>query len=202
MTDDELQRLYRQGMQRPGNADADAPDPALLLRVAKGEATEAERLAVLDRVMQSGELRGEYDLMRALASAQQRRATLWPRLLAAAVVVLAIGGSLIWRRASVQQDPWRGGGEHLPIVAPLPDALVAAPVTLAWHPAAGATAYDIELLGEDGKVVWQYSTADTVQAVPATVGLVAGPAYRWSVTARLPDGVSVRSPLSSFRIRP
>lgn len=201
MTEKNLGRLYREGMQRPGELPADAPDPALLLRVARGEASEAERLAVLDRVMQSDQLRREYDLFRALAAAQRRRETVLPRLLAAAAVVLIVGGTLVWRE-SHRPDPYRGGGAQLSIVAPLPDAEVGQPVTLVWHPVAGAHRYDIELLGEDGRVITKYSTADTVEVVLPTVGLVGGVFYSWSVTALLDDGAAVSSPVARFRVRP
>jgi hypothetical protein len=201
MNDRDLQRLYREGMQRPGERSSDAPDPALLLRVARGEATEAERLAVLDRVMQSDELRREYDLFRALAAAQRRRETLLPRLLAAAAVVVIFGGTLVWRETH-RPDPYRGGGAPLSIIAPPADAEVAQPVTLVWHQVAGAHGYDIELLGEDGRVITKYSTADTVEVLLPEVGLAAGSAYSWSVTARLDNGIVVRSLVTRFRVRP
>ena len=123
MSDDELQRALPAGDAAAGQEVRPThPTPHLLRRVAEGQATEAERLAMLDRVMQSDELRREYDPFRALVAAQRRRETTWPRLLAAAAIVLIAGGTLVWRRETLHADPWRGGGAPLAPVgtAPMP----------------------------------------------------------------------------------
>jgi len=202
MNDDELQRLYQEGMRRPEETPAAAPDPALLLRVARGEAPEAERLRVLDAVMQSDALRREYDTFRALALAPQRRGVIWPRLLAAAAVLVVAGGAVLWTRSAARDDTWRGEGGQVSPVSPHPDAAVSPPVTLVWHAVAGAHAYDVELLAEDGHLVARFETPDTMQIVPDSAGLLPGGAYRWAVTARLNDGASARSDLVRFSLRP
>ncbi len=102
MSDDELQRAYQEAIRRQ-ESPPEAPDPDLLRRVAMGQATEAERLAMLDRVMQSEELRREYDTFRALVAAERHRSTTWPRLLAAAAILLVAGGTLVWRREKLHR---------------------------------------------------------------------------------------------------
>lgn len=201
MSDDELQRAYQEAIRRQ-ESPPEAPDPDLLRRVAMGQATEAERLAMLDRVMQSEELRREYDTFRALVAAERHRSTTWPRLLAAAAILLVAGGTLVWRREKLHEDPWRGTGHQLALAAPAPDAEVSAPVTLAWHPAAGAHGYEVELLADDGSLLAGWTTADTLQLVPASTALAPGAVYRWSVTARLEEGIVLRSRLSRFTLRP
>ncbi|TFG89681.1 MAG: hypothetical protein E4H17_00160 [Gemmatimonadales bacterium] len=202
MNDDELRRRYQAGMR---NADATAhaaPDPELMNRVVRGEASDAERLSVLDLVMQSEELRREYDTFRALAASERTVPARWPRLLAAAVVLIAAGGILTWRSATPPEEVWRGASGQDFLVAPAPTAVVALPVTLVWHVVPGAHAYAIEILNDEGTVLTQFTTTDTMVVIPETVEFTPGSHYGWAVTARLDTGASTRSTLSRFSIQP
>jgi hypothetical protein len=202
MNDEELRRRYQDGMQKRTAGAEETPDPELLLRVARGEATEAERLRILDVVMQSEELRREYDTYRALAAGARTPSARWPHWLAAAVVLIVAGGAMFWGMSRTNEDVWRGGEGLLELVAPAQDAAVTPPVTLEWRAAPGAHAYAVELLADDGRPVALYETADTIQVVADSAWLLPGARYRWTVTARLPDGASARSALRSFSLRP
>ncbi len=202
MNDEELRRHYRDGMQQPTRGVPETPDPDLLLRVARGDATEAERLHVLDLVMQSEELRREYDTYRALAAGARTDSVRWPRLLAAAAVLAVAGGAAFWGLSRTSQEAWRGGERLLEAVSPAQDVDVTPPVTLRWRAAPGAHTYEVELLADDGRLLARYETPDTTQVVPDSAGLLAGATYRWAVTARLADGASARSALRSFSLRP
>ncbi len=202
MNDEELRRHYQDGMQRPTLGVPEGPDPDLLLHVARGDATEAERLQVLDLVMQSDDLRREYDTYRALAAGAQTAPARWPRLLAAAALLAAAGGAAFWGLSRTNEEVWRGGEGLLETVSPAQDVGVTPPVTLAWRSAPGAHTYEVELLADDGRLVARYETPDTTQVVPDSAGLLAGAKYRWAVTAHLADGASTRSALRSFSLRP
>lgn len=202
MRDEELRRRYQDAMQKRTAGAHDPPDPEFLLRVARGEATEAERLHVLDVVMQSEELRREYDTYRALAAGARTPSVRWPRLLAAAAVLAVAGGAIFWKVSRPGEEAWRGGAGLLETVAPAQDAAVTPPFTLEWRAAPGAHSYGVELLSDDGRLVAHYETADTIQAISDSTGLLPGARYRWAVTARLENGASSRSALRSFSLRP
>ena len=202
MNDEALQRRYQEGMRQLGTPGDGAPDPDLIRRVARGEATEAERLRVLDIVMQSEGLRREYDTFRALAAAERLGRSRWPRLLAAAALLVVVGGTLMWRDAPPPEEAWRGGGDVAATISPAPNAAVTTPVRMVWLTTPGAHAYDVEILREDGTVLARYTSTDTTASVSDTAGFVPGARYGWAVTARLKNGGSARSSLSWFTIQP
>lgn len=202
MRDEELRRRYQDAMQQRDAGGHDTPDPELVLRVARGEATEAERLRVLDVVMQSEELRREYDVYRALVAGAHSETSVWPRRLAAAALIAVVVGAgywaLFWPPEGVS---WRGGGGGVVTIFPANGAKIAAPVRLVWHLVPGAREYQIELMEENGRLVAEFQTPDTVFVVPVGTGLRAGTPYRWGVTARQPNGESANSPLGKFTVR-
>lgn len=202
MNDHELQRRYQEGMRQVNAPAGTAPDPELIQRVARGEATEAERLRVLDVVMQSEDLRREYDTFRALTTAGGAGGRIpWPKVLTAAVLLVMAGGALIWQSAKPPEDVWRGGGDTVGLWTPATGAVVAAPVVLGWQAVTGAHEYEIEILGVDGSEVSRFLVVDTTAAIPDSTPLVPGSEYTWSVLARLDNGASIRSPYSRFTIQ-
>ncbi len=202
MTDDELMRRYQDGMRRAETAPPNAPDPDTVRRVARGDATEAERLRVLDAVMQSDELRMEYDTFRALAAGARSAALVWPRRLAAAALIAVVAGSGYWALISpTPEASWRGGGSGLTTIAPSDGAEIAAPVRLVWHPLPGTKVYQVEIMEENGRLVAQFETRDTTFVVPPEIGLRVGIPYRWGVMARRDRGESVNSSLGKFTVR-
>ncbi len=199
MNDDELRAIYAEGMRARPVTDA-SPDPELLRRVARGEASEAERLRVLDAVMQSEELRREYDTVRALAAGGRRRLpgpTAWVGL--AATLLIAVYAGARWWNDRATTEPYRGSASEVALVKPAADARVSLPVTLTWHAVGEAHQYDVEVLDAGGQPVHRGSGPDTTATIAAPA-LVAGD-YHWSVVARRADGTVVRSGISRFSVR-
>ena len=199
MTDEELAEAYRNRM-RHGAWPSDAPDPEVIQRVASGHASEAERLRVLDIVMQSEALRREFDVLRALASGH-RPASRWPRhglALAAGLLLTVMAGSLWWRGQSVAPEPFRGGGAAVTLIAPAEGARVSRPPVLTWAAVPGATGYEVEVLAGNGTVVFSAAGPDTTAAWPESVQVDPVGSYVWRVEAALPDGRTLTSTPGTF----
>jgi hypothetical protein len=149
------------------------------------------------------------------AGQQLRRRQLVTRLgmAAAAVIVVAVGLSTVMRGsldrlrrppgveeergAGGQPDAGSGGATSIDLVAPVGVVPVGASPRLVWHPAPGATSYSVEIVTDGGSVVLRSVTSDTVLAWPS---LVRGRAYRWRVSATVPDGTVRRSPFVDFMV--
>lgn len=202
MNDDELMRRYQEAMRDAGPSGEAAPDPELLRRVAGGEASEAERLRVLDLVMQSEALRREFDTFRALAAGGRPAAFAWPRRLAAAALITLVAGGSYWAlSAPMEEASWRGAGGSVVPIVPTDRSEVSAPLSMMWHSLPEATEYQIEIMEENGRLVAEFETSDTMFVVPPEAGLRASTPYRWGVTARGALGELGHSPLSRFALR-
>jgi hypothetical protein len=203
VTDDELPRLYREGLTRaasPAARDDDVPTLEAMLRVVRGEAGRAERLRTLDRVMASQALREEFALLSAVAEGERRaassRRSWWPAAAAAAVLLLAVG--LLWQlKRTPTGDVIRGDGTTVELVAPR--EVLDAGRLFAWRSEGAGSRYRFQLRDAQGGVLFDTLTADTTLVLPMRVPLVADGAYRWWVRATLPDGSQVRSALTPFR---
>ena len=202
MTDDELSRLYRDGMRdgtpAPGPDDAASLDA--MLRVIRGEAGEAERLRTLDRVMASSERREEFALLSAVAEGERRSAPIrraWIPLAAAAAVLLVASG-LVWqsRRVPVDDDVVRGEGASITLVAPR--ERLDAGRTFAWRSTGGESRYRFQLRDAEGGVLFDTVTRDTTLVLPINVPVSPDREYRWWVRAELPDGGHARSALETI----
>ena len=145
---------------------ADAVTVEQLLALVEGRGSEAERLATLDRVMASPELRAEYEVLRAAwkatdvaASPPASNAWRW-RAAAGALLVVGVGGWLtLANRASRGDDVMRGRVEaSSPLVATVTtgDSL-----RLTWSATPEARDYRVELLDDAGEVVASRQGADT-----------------------------------------
>jgi hypothetical protein len=148
---------------------ADAVTVEQLLALVEGRGSEAERLATLDRVMASPELRAEYDVLRAAwkateasnarANASSANAWRW-RAAAGALLVVGVGGWLtLANRASRGDDVMRGRVEaSSPLVATVTagDSL-----RLTWNATRDARDYRVELLDDAGEVVAGRQGTDT-----------------------------------------
>ena len=205
MTEDELVAAYQARLRR-GDLPPGAPDPEAIQRVAAGRAGEAERLRVLDVVMQSESLRREFELFRALAAAESpRRAPRLPRqllALAAAILVMVMAGSLWWQRHPAGPEPARGGASGVSLLTPAPGARVSPPVTLQWAGVPGASSYSVEVLAADGSVLFDAAGTDTQVVLPGSVPISAGESYVWRVVATVTDGRRVESEPRRFSAAP
>lgn len=131
-----------------------------------------------------------------------------PAMAAALVAVVAGGlftfnpGLLPGRDDGFRELRSNGAAAAMPALLSPRDgsALPRRDLRLAWTPLEGSVAYEVELLGSTGDVLWQVQTVATVLAPPDSLYLEAGtPYYAW-VRARLADGKTVKSPTVSFEI--
>jgi hypothetical protein len=73
-------------------------------------------------------------------------------------------------------------------------------VRFSWHRDEAST-YRLFLTDSAGALLFNESTSDTVLGIPASVRLTPGAHYFWYVDALRPDGSSISSPSTSFKIR-
>jgi hypothetical protein len=204
-----LQELYSQALARRDPAGTDAcVSPEELLALVRTEGPEARRLESLDHVMGCPACRREFDLLRALGSAQARPANRpslailgrrFTPLALAASLLLAIGVGLAVRSRVQPDDTVRGGDTKLVLVAPSTE-VPPGPLTFVWQRIPGAQRYQIELLDADGNLAFSQATGDTSLTWPADQ-LRPGSAYRWWVRDLTP-GSQLASPLRPLRVRP
>ncbi len=191
MNDHELRHLYERLATRTPADRAGCLTPEQVMRLAAGDAPEAERLDGLEHVATCGLCRTDFDLAAAVVAAGvalERRPRFSPWLALAASVVLLAGGVTLWRAAGRTDDVRRGGNEdRVTLVAPIGTVPAAAAERLVWRAVPGATSFEIEVIDANGSVVFGAGTPDTATTVPAGT-LRYGAEYRWRVTAVLTDG--------------
>jgi len=231
MNDERLQGLYRAGLvgrERPTDEPVSLEE---LQALASGMVPEERRAPLLDRVMSDPDLVREFELLRAVhraglengsqggvgtalggapaGSSRTGAGTSWSRpralvaLATAAVVVLVLGTSLLFRASGGPDQPrMRGGegGEVLSARGPAHGATVAEPVTLVWTTVPDAVGYRIEVLDREGALALRETTADTTLTIAPGV-LLRGSEYRWWVEAVQPAGVD-QSEVRSFVLAP
>lgn len=203
MTDDRLRQAYQaRAATRPTDSP---PSPEDLARLVAGTGSEAERLALLDRVLADPATAREFALLRSIAAAeraeQPSRVRRWTAPLAVAATLAVVVSGTLWLTSRSTREAIRAPDESgVPTLA-TPDDSAARPagdITFAWHSLPGATRYRIELLTEAGTVVATRQSADTATTVRVRPG---GP-YRWVVAALLPDGAERLSRPRIVRITP
>ena len=92
-------------------------------------------------------------------------------------------------------------GSHIVLVAPAPDAVIAATTSrFTWHPIAGSIGYRVVIKDASGAPVWSGDAADTVLAIPADLRLRAGESYLWRVDGQRADGTTASSAEASFEV--
>jgi predicted anti-sigma-YlaC factor YlaD len=106
--------------------------------------------------------------------------------------------------------PWRAGRDPVhrePAVvtsqAPgviAPRGVVTSAPAVVWSLVPGADRYRVSVFDSVGRVLWETSTADTILAVPDSVGLTHGAAYFWRVHARTGYDRWIESSLVEFRL--
>ncbi|HKA86853.1 MAG TPA: fibronectin type III domain-containing protein [Haliangiales bacterium] len=211
LTDARLRDLYQRALaQRGERARERCVAPEAILALTRREGPEKRRLEVLDHVMGCNACRAEFDLLRSIeqAGAEAERPAIVPRhrwgwlspvaLAAALVLAVGVGVKLGTRGAP---DVERGTGDAVTLLAPAAETDAGAPVTFAWRPVSGALRYEIEVLDEQGKVVFARTTEQTSATLSDAGLLVPGSSYRWWVRAASGAGEPRSSPLRSLRIR-
>jgi hypothetical protein len=79
---------------------------------------------------------------------------------------------------------------------------VTQPVALRWSTVPGATQYHTTVFDEEGTIVWDGETTDTVATIPVAAGLADGTAYWWRVEARIEFDRWSQSEIAPFRVVP
>lgn len=175
-----------------------------LLRLSEEETPQAHRIPV-GRVL-------ELSRKKPPAAAVWGR---WQTVLPAAAAILLVLGALVLR----QSWPTSGGGplsgeetrqqRSLPasdsdaapkIELPADGAVVDADrLELVWRASPSALFYEVEVLSEDGDIIWHARMEGTRTRLPAETRLRAGHYFVW-VRAHLPDGKTSRSPAQTFEV--
>ena len=166
------------------------------------EGDEATRLRRLDHVMQCPECRKEVEVIRSVELSQPPApASHWRLWAFAALLVLVLGASLVWRMMNVSpsRDVLRGSSGQVTLIAPADQARLELPATFAWKRVEGALGYRVELLDQAGGVTWSSDVADTTMRLEnRPVGEVAS----WRVVAEFLSGLPLESPARQVRLAP
>jgi hypothetical protein len=204
VNDFELRTLYNELVgARAGAGRASCVAPESLMRLAAGDATEAERLTWLEHVAGCTDCRAELALAQSVAEAgtavSRRRRTPWLAL--AASVVLLAGAALVWQRSHSGDDVVRGDGDAITLASPAGAVARDQATRFVWRALPGAAQYEVEVIAAAGDLVFATTTADTTIDLAGRVQLAAATEYRWRVTTALPDGRRLSSVAQGFRIR-
>jgi hypothetical protein len=213
VTDDGLREAYQRALDArrvPGRERCVAPEA--MLSLLRQEGAEEQRLEVLDHVMGCGECRSEFELLRAMEEAgagttERARSVVGPGLRRFAAP-LALAASLILvvsvahrLRSPEGSDVERGVADGITLVGPSAEIDGATRPTFAWKPVPGARRYELEVLDEQGVLVWGAETSETSVTLPDPRLLAPGRTYRWWVRTTSESGAQRASPLRSLRIR-
>jgi hypothetical protein len=210
-TRDLLESALRESYRRLQSEGAAAcPAPETLAALAIGEPVP-EREKIADHIVSCRRCGPDYQiLLRTHAHSQAAlgrgriRHPVWiSAISAAAVLVAAAGGILLWqsRRSA---DALRGVPSGTQLVSPSWGAhLAGPPATLAWPSQAGAESYRVRLFDATGQTLWESErlpapTTELPKAVRER--LAAGQNYFWSVEVLTPLEKSRLGPFS-FTIR-
>lgn len=73
-------------------------------------------------------------------------------------------------------------------------------IAFRWTPVDRAVSYEVRVLNADGNIVWTTHRDQTAVRLPAAADLRSGAQYFASVRAHLPDGNTLKSPITRFRV--
>jgi hypothetical protein len=131
----------------------------------------------------------------------------WPLLVGGALAA-GLAAVMLFRpidlghgRQPVRAPDFREGRARLEIVSPAPDSAVAASSLVFTWRGSVSDLYRVTVLSESGEPLWTVDTADTVAALPASVGLEPGRSYFWRVEG-IADGVVASTGVHRLRIAP
>ncbi len=71
-------------------------------------------------------------------------------------------------------------------------------LTFVWGPAGAGASYQLTLTNDEGGVLWELDTTDTIASLPDTIELEPGAVHYWYVDALLEDGSHASSGVHSF----
>jgi len=185
-----LKESYRR--LQTGGSDG-CPTAEALAALAIGEpADDRDRLA--DHIVSCIPCSEAYQILaRTHAESQKTFERGLPRrvwLAAAAVLIAAAGAILFWRSGRPPEALRGGAAEPASLVSPAGGATVAAaPAQLRWPARAGAESYRARLFDASGQTVWESGRLATTSAeLPSTARerLTRGQTYFWTVEVEMP----------------
>lgn len=208
MSDERLRDLYATALKAGAAPVRTHPTPEAIAELVRREGPEDTRLATLDHVMSCADCRRDFDLLRTVERAgvqsgaasgrgAGRRSWLMPAALAATLLV-AVG---LGRTLMTSTNDTTRGGEDSPVVlvAPGREAAAGDALMFAWHPVAGASRYELELLDAGGSVAASAVTTDTTASPGAARSLPPGD-YQWWVRVITSDARTLRSGLRPLHL--
>ncbi|MBM3320701.1 MAG: hypothetical protein FJY73_08520 [Candidatus Eisenbacteria bacterium] len=125
-----------------------------------------------------------------IASRRGRAAAL---LLAGAAVLLVLAVVLLARVRA--PGPVVGRKYLLSPIGP-----VGAADAFVWNRPNGAERFFLEVMDQDGMLLWSQATRDTMLPCPGGLGFSANRIYRWRVTYTFADGVSLPTNDETFQV--
>ena len=207
LADEVLRQAYQTLMADRTHA-ADLPDISVetIAALAQGTYQQPDRVLLLDQVLAHPVTARELGFFRRLAASTPAPAVarhLPMRWLAlAATVVLAVGALSIWRTLAPDRgEPVRGDGAGFALAEPAPGKAFGRGDRFLWRPATGAQSYRVELVDDEGSVVFAATTVDTVAALPDSARLVPQGRYQVRLVAQLRDGTETTAPVASLIAR-
>jgi hypothetical protein len=202
MNDQALEGLYLKLLEETHVGDrSHCPGPEALRGIAEHTSSREERLDVMEHVAGCLPCQRELALLAQIADARPRRIGLsrswW--LAAAASVVLAVAGGHALLSRGQDEAVLRGAPEAVQLIAPLGAAARPTTDALVWHAVPDAARFEVEILDDQGSVVYHTEVRDTSAALPSV--LRSGTPYQWRVSAIRRDGTRVESAVRSFVLR-
>lgn len=203
-SDIELRRAYdRLLAARTWEGGGGCIQPESILALVEKSDEEAKRLRTLDHVMACPSCRQEFELLRALNPVPSRHGTtrrspfsFAPRRLAwAASLILLVGAGSLWM-GPLRPDPetvLRGDETELRLVSPEAGGRIREGMTFVWHPLPDGFEYTVEIMDQEGEVVFAGSTRDTTFTVSGPIQGGVSRGLRWWVTARTGNGARTAS---------
>jgi hypothetical protein len=138
--------------------------------------------------------------------ASNARRTSWPWLVAAAVVVIAIGiraRPSLREQSPAQERAPANSADRLTIVMPTVGAIVPrSELRFVWRRDAGSTGYRVIVTDASGAPAWSKDLADTSVALSIDSPLKPGARYFWRVEALHADGGVAQSTSTAFQVAP
>lgn len=195
----------------PRLSDPNSLSPEQIAAFIDGRLSRDERAVIEAHLADNPVARAEVaDAARIVAGIPGRRASKMRFAPFAAIAAAAVFAIVLLRPGasdtrSVPQPVERRGvteqARAIEVVSPLEGGALDSHGVFTWHAVDGGS-YTIFILDESGKTIFQGSTTDTVQAMPAAVLKNGGGRYYLSVDALMPDGSSVTSGARVFVINP
>jgi hypothetical protein len=121
------------------------------------------------------------------------------------LAIVLLGLSYLFLLRPRQESPvWRGDAGEVQLVAPVGKTVEADSWEFDWRPFPGAESYSVEVSDRALSPIWKSEPLPADRLSPPAslrAALEAGSSYYWSVSARLANGLVVKSGLMEFTLK-